>query len=109
LVTANFEIKDSIGILRIAGWQDGDKIEIETLIGNECDNQWLPVVFCCNCMSTSAPSTHMLIPIPGVYRAVLFNKDNLHLSDPNHFEDVKIYFDERVVRHDLSQYFQLCC
>lgn len=108
-ITADFSIKDSIGILRIDGWSDGDKLLIETRVGNECDNNWIPVVFCCNCMSTSAPSTHMIIPIPGVYRAVLVNKDDLHVTDDTHFENVKIYFDEYVIRHDISQYFQLCC
>jgi hypothetical protein len=108
-ITAMFEIKDSIGILRIDGWADGDKMMIEALVGDECSNNWIPVVFCCNCMSTSAPSTHMIIPIPGRYRAVLLNRDNLHETDDTHFDGTRIYFDEYVIRHDISQYFQLCC
>jgi hypothetical protein len=108
-ITATFEVNDSVGILRIDGWIEGDKLMLETLVGNECDNRWIPVTFCCNTVSTSAPSTHMLFPIPGRYRAVLFNKDDLHITDTSHFEDVRIYFEEHPIKTDISAYFQLCC
>ena len=108
-ITAPFDIKNGIGVLRIDGWKDGDKLHFETMVGNECDDNWIPVIFCCSHVSTSAPSTHMVFPIPGRYRAVLSNVDDLHIDDDTYFEDVKIYFDEYVVRHDLSSYFQLCC
>lgn len=108
-VTAMFEVNDSVGVIRIAGWQAGDTMQIEALVGKECDNQWIPVVFCCNCMATSAPSTHMLLPIPGKYRGVLINRDDAHITDPNHFDDVQIFFEAHDVKHDLGAYFQLCC
>lgn len=108
-ITAPFEIKNGIGVIRIDGWGEGDKLHIETMVGNECDNNWIPVIFCCSHVSTSSPSTHIILPIPGRYRAVLSNVDDLHLEDETYFEDTRIYFDEYVVRHDLSSYFQLCC
>ena len=108
-LTAPFDIKNGIGVIRIDGWGDGDKLTLEVQVGNECDNNWIPVIFCCSHVSTSAPSTHMILPIPGRYRAVLSNVDDLHIDDETHFEDTKIFFEEHVVRHDLSSYFQLCC
>lgn len=108
-ITAMFEVNDAVGILRIDGWGAGDKLILETLVGDECDNRWIPVTFCCNTVSTSAPSTHMLFPIPGRYRAVLLNKDNLHLTDPTHFEGTRVYYEEHPIKTDISAYFQLCC
>ena len=108
-LTAPFDVINGIGVLRIDGWKCNDKLHLEVMVGNECDNNWIPVIFCCNHVSTSAPSTHMLLPIPGKYRAVLSNLENLHIEDEDYFKDVKIYYDEYVTRHDLSTYFQLCC
>lgn len=108
-LTAPFNVKNGIGILRIANWSPKDRLSIEVRMGDDCDNQWIPVTFCCGTLSTSHPSTHMLIPIPGHYRGVLYNTDNEHVNDPTHFDDVKIEFEVFEVNHSVADYYQLCC
>lgn len=109
-ISADFFIEDAVGILKFTGLKAGDRLLIESEFGaTECDTSWIPTTFCCKQMSTSACSTHMIIPIPGKFRAVLVNEDNDHIGDPTYFEDVKITFEKHKIYHDISSFFQLCC
>jgi len=108
-VTADFDIEDSIGMLKFTGLPEGSRILIESYFGKECNVSWIPTIFCCKQLSTSACSTHMLLPLPGKFRAVLVHEDETYLTDPDFFADAQITFERHKVAHDLSSYFQLCC
>jgi hypothetical protein len=108
-VTADFDIEDAIGMLKFTGLPEGSRILIESYFGKECDISWIPTIFCCKQLSTSSCSTHMLLPLPGKFRAVLVNEDDTYLTDPEFFADAKITFERHKVQHDLSSFFQLCC
>lgn len=98
-----------IGLLRMANLSEGDCIKFESYIGDECDGIWVPVVFCCKPLQTKYPATHMLIPIPGRYRAYMTNVKGDDDTDPTHFDDVVIEFITFESKHDLSDFYQLCC
>lgn len=108
-ITAEFDIENSIGIMKYTGLPENSRILIESYFGKECDVSWIPTVFCCKQLSSPGCSTHMLLPIPGKFRAVLVNEDDAYLTDPEFFADAMITFERHSVSHDLSDFYQICC
>jgi hypothetical protein len=108
-ITAEFDVEDSIGILKFHGLPEKSRLLIESYFGKECNTTWIPTIFCCKQMATSDCSTHMIIPLPGKFRAVLVNEDDSYITDPEFFSDTQITFERHKISHDISSFFQLCC
>lgn len=89
-VSKSFTLQDSVAMVQIKGWQEGDCAHLEFYFGNECDGSWEPFIAGC-CPETFCYCTNtFFIQVPGKYRLVFMNEDDNHISDGSWFEDVQM-------------------
>lgn len=111
-LSLDFTLNNSSGLLFIDGMSEGDCASLEVFLGDECDGEWAPFKDCCGQVTLNGGpccSNFTILPLPLKYRVVLTNEDDEHLSDPNWFEDVSIWYKKIPLQENLSQFYHSCC
>lgn len=112
-VSIDFSADTKATLLVINGLGEDDCAKIEFFIDEECtDGNWLPFRDCCGQVKIDGDtcgSNFMVLPIPLRYRVFLTNVDDNHLTNPDWFENVTIWYKKLPTTQGMEQFFHSCC
>lgn len=108
-ISIRFEV-GKVGKIVLKDMQDGDVASIEVLAYQDCDEEiWVPFTLCCGNIKVNHPTNHIFLSVPGIYRVVLTDVDDIYLTDPSRFEDVMVFYTQLNPDHSLENISNVCC